>query len=53
MLLGGEAVYAVMFKKKTEAAWGFSKPLNKADAERAAARYRRCNYDAVHVTIPS
>jgi hypothetical protein len=46
-------VYAVMFKKKTESAWGFSNPLNEADAERAAAAYRRCGYDAIHVTIPT
>jgi hypothetical protein len=46
-------VYAVMFRKKTESAWGFSNPLNEADAVRAAARYRRCGYHAVHVTLPT
>lgn len=46
-------MYAVMFKKKSESAWGFSNPLSEADAERAAARYRCCGYDAVHVALPT
>ena len=46
-------MYAVMFKKKTDSAWGFSNPLSEEDAERAAAAYRRCGYDAVHVALPT
>jgi len=42
-----------MFKKKADSAWGFSNPLSEADAERAAAAYRRCGYDAVHVALPT
>lgn len=46
-------MYAVMFKKKHEKAWGFTDPLGEADAKRAAARYRKCGYDAVHVSLPT
>ena len=45
-------MYAVMFKKMTDSAWGFSNLLSEADAEHAAA-YRRCGYDAVHVALPT
>ncbi len=46
-------MFTVMYKKPTATAYSFSNPLSQADAERAAARYRRCGYDAYHVALPT
>lgn len=45
--------HCVKYRKPGEESWAFTKPMTKADAERAARRYRRLGWEVDLICLPS